>query len=160
MYDFLMKEMHFSRQVINIGASRFVNNHRQPVCQRMVDSVCRSDAQGGRCYTSLAHLSITSRFISVTVPLNSVLSCTRNVLADFSSSTCAPSLSVSQIARHSSSWTLSQGQSSRKTQFTCNVLAASRPAKIFQYANGNSFKKLPRGSARSEVGRPERGSVK
>jgi hypothetical protein len=45
MYHFLMKEMHFSQQVTNIGTRRLVSNHRQRVCYRMVDSVCRSDAQ-------------------------------------------------------------------------------------------------------------------
>jgi hypothetical protein len=46
MYDFFMKEMHFSQQIINIGTIRSVNNHWQCVCYRMVNSVYRSDAQG------------------------------------------------------------------------------------------------------------------
>jgi hypothetical protein len=41
-----MKEMHFSRQITNIRTLSFVSNHRQCVCDRMVDSVCHSDAQG------------------------------------------------------------------------------------------------------------------
>jgi hypothetical protein len=45
MYDFFMKEMHFSQQIINIGTIRLVNNHWQRVCYRMVNSVCRSGAQ-------------------------------------------------------------------------------------------------------------------
>jgi hypothetical protein len=45
MYDFLMKEMYFSQQITNIGTRSFVNNHRQRVSDRMVDSVYRSDAQ-------------------------------------------------------------------------------------------------------------------
>jgi hypothetical protein len=31
MYDFLMKEMHFSQQITNIGTSRFVTNQKLPV---------------------------------------------------------------------------------------------------------------------------------
>jgi hypothetical protein len=46
MYDFLMKEMYFSQQMTNIGTSRFISNHRQRGCHRMVDSIGRSDAQG------------------------------------------------------------------------------------------------------------------
>jgi hypothetical protein len=41
-----MKEMRFSQQITNIGTSRFVGNHRQRVWYRMVDSVCRLNAQG------------------------------------------------------------------------------------------------------------------
>jgi hypothetical protein len=44
-----------SQQITNIGTSRWVSNHRQHVCYRMVDSVCRSDAQGDWCYTSMEH---------------------------------------------------------------------------------------------------------
>jgi hypothetical protein len=47
MHDFLMKEMHFSQQITDIETSRLVNNHREHVRHRMLDSVCRSDAQGG-----------------------------------------------------------------------------------------------------------------
>jgi hypothetical protein len=38
--------MHFSQQITNIGTSRFMSNHRQHLCHRMIDSVCHSDAQG------------------------------------------------------------------------------------------------------------------
>jgi hypothetical protein len=41
-----MKEMHFSQQITHVGTSFLVSNHRQHVCYRMNDSVCRSDAQG------------------------------------------------------------------------------------------------------------------
>jgi hypothetical protein len=46
MYDFLMKEMHFSQQINHIGTSHFASNYGQRVCYRMVDSIYRSDAQG------------------------------------------------------------------------------------------------------------------
>jgi hypothetical protein len=46
MYDFLVKEIRFSQQITNIETSLCVNSHRQRVYYRMVDSVCRSDAQG------------------------------------------------------------------------------------------------------------------
>jgi hypothetical protein len=51
-----MKGTHFSQQITNIGTSRRVNHHRQRVCDRMFDSVCRSDAHGGWCHTSAEHL--------------------------------------------------------------------------------------------------------
>jgi hypothetical protein len=50
-----MKEIHFSQHTTNIGPRRFVSNHRQRVCHRMLDSVCRSDVQGDLCYTSVEH---------------------------------------------------------------------------------------------------------
>jgi hypothetical protein len=40
------RKMHFSQEITNIRTSRFMSNHRQRVCQRMVNSVCHSDAQG------------------------------------------------------------------------------------------------------------------
>jgi hypothetical protein len=46
MYDFFMKEVHFSQQIINIRTISFMNNHWQRACYRMVNSVCGSDAEG------------------------------------------------------------------------------------------------------------------
>jgi hypothetical protein len=48
-----MKKMHVSQQIIHMGTSRRVNNHWQHVCYRIVYSVCRSDTQGGSCYSSV-----------------------------------------------------------------------------------------------------------
>jgi hypothetical protein len=77
MCDFLVKEMHFSQQTTHIRTTRLVSNHRQRVCYRMLNPVCRSDAQAvnaphpwnklenrNRCFADSTYFEIELPFLS------------------------------------------------------------------------------------------------